>query len=341
MSKMGPICVTGGSGFLGSWCVSQLLEKGYVVNTTVRSMEKAEHLKKLPNAASNLNVYVADLLTTGSFDSAVAGCTAVLHVASPFFVGGNEYTMENLLKPALDGTRNVLESCNKAKVKKVVLTASTACMYVWYGSKDESHVLSEEDWSDEEKIIEAKNWYSHSKIQTEKMAWEFAKGPNCSFRMAVMNPCLIFGPMLQPVLNTSCKAIANCATGAKDEIENSCRAIVDVRDVARAHILAMESPLESEIWGKRFLLMEDCPHWKTIHDWIREELQSISAEAALKVASKVSDKVLPSAVGAPSPHPTKFDNSRSKILLGLEYTPMIKSVKDNLRSLIKHGFVQI
>ena len=157
--------------------------------------------------------------------------------------------------------------------------------------------------------------------------------------MAVMNPCLIFGPMLQPVLNTSCKAIANCATGAKDEIENSCRAIVDVRDVARAHILAMESPLESEIWGKRFLLMEDCPHWKTIHDWVREELQSISAVAASKVATKVSDSS-PLCCGRLC-HPTKFDNTRSKTLLGLEYTPMIKSVKENLHSLIKHGFVQI
>ena len=304
-------------------------------------MEKANHLKQLPNAESNLNVYVADLLTPGSFDEAIAGCKAVLHVASPFFVGGKDYKMEKLLKPALDGTRNVLESCNKAKIQKVVLTASTACMYVWYGTKDKEHVLSEEDWSEEKKIVEAKNWYSHSKIQTERMAWEFSKKENCSFRMAVMNPCLIFGPMLQPVLNTSCKAIVGCATGFQDEINNSCKAIVDVRDVSRAHILAMESSIDSEIWGKRFLLMADCPHWKTIHDWVREELQTISAEAASKVATKVSETIAPTSFGAPAPHATKFDNSRSKKLLGLDYTPMIDSVKENLRSLIKHGFVTV
>ena len=142
---MGPICVTGGSGFLGSWCVSQLLEKGYVVNTTVRATRRCEvwRRRSIRKAIvscrmlrpTSANVYVADLLTTGSFDSAVAGCTAVIHVASPFFVGGNEYTMENLLKPALDRTRhlNVLRNTlaiRQRSKRSSLLPALHACMFL-------------------------------------------------------------------------------------------------------------------------------------------------------------------------------------------------------------------
>ena len=140
MSKMGPICVTGGSGFLGGWCVFATVRKGYVVEYDGAKYGEGGASKEAANAASNLNVYVADLLTTGSFDSAVAGCTAVIHVASPFFVGGNEYTMENLLKPALDGTRNV-QSCNKPKVKKVVLYCQH-CMHVCLRPAQKMKIMS-------------------------------------------------------------------------------------------------------------------------------------------------------------------------------------------------------
>lgn len=314
------------------------------MNATARTVAKCEHLKRLKNADRNLTIFEADLTVPGSFMAAIDGCVAVLHTASPFFVGGREYKMQKLLEPALAGTKNVFDTCNQIdSVKKVVLTASTACMYVWYGSKDKDHILTEADWSDEKRIVEEKNWYSHSKVQAERFAWEYSKKGNCTFKLAVMNPCLILGPMLQPVLNTSCAAIHGCANvnEKRSEIENSCKAIVDVRDVARAHVVAMEKDeSDAEVWGRRFLLMSACPHWETIHGWVRDAIGStLSKHAAARVATTVSEKIPNVSFGAPPPNQTKFDNSRSVNVLGLTYTSMEQSVKDNIVSLIEHGFL--
>ena len=121
---VGPICVTGGSGFLGSWCIKLLLEDGHTVHTTTRSAKKAAFLMDLPGAPDRLKMFEGvDLLSPGAFDAAIAGCEAVLHTASPFYMkGGSE---EKLVKPAVEGTQNVLSSCYKLGVKKVALTSST------------------------------------------------------------------------------------------------------------------------------------------------------------------------------------------------------------------------
>jgi len=335
-----PIAVTGGSGYLGSHCVQQLLEKGYTVHATTRKLEKAAHLKKLKNAETHLKIFVADLLTPGSFEEAFQGCDAVLHTASPFFVGGDNYQKDILLQPALNGTANVLEACSKANVKRVALTASTACIYVWYGKYDETHVMTEADWSDEEAVLKDKNWYTHSKIEAEKFAWEFSKKDSCTFKLSVMNPCLIVGPMLQPVLNTSCKVISGFCSGAYPELNNECRSLVDVRDVARAHVNQIEKDLADESWGKRYCLVGGSPHWKDIAGWIRTYLKEKEMETvAEKVPTKVSTTLNPPKIGAPPPHPLLYDVSRSETLLGLKYTPLEASIRANVASLINLGFI--
>lgn len=334
-----PIAVTGGSGYLGSHCVQQLLEKGYTVHATTRKLEKAEHLKQLKHADTNLKIFVADLLTPGSFDEAFNGCESVLHTASPFFVGGDNYQKDILLKPALDGTRNVLEACRKANVKRVALTASTACVYVWYGKYDETHVMTEADWSDEEAVVKDENWYTHSKIEAEKFAWEFSKRDDCTFKLSVMNPCLIVGPMLQPVLNTSCKVICNFV--GMNEIANECKAFVDVRDVAEAHVNQIEKDLNDESWGKRYCLVGGSPHFKEVAGWVKTYLsENDMGAAAEKVPTTVSSKLNPPKLGAPPPHPLKYDVSRSETLLGIKYKPVEESIRSNVASLIELGFLK-
>ena len=110
---------------MGSWCIKVLLSRGYIVHTTVRNAAKAEFLSTLTGSKDRLKVFPGvDLLSPRSYDAAMAGCSAVLHTASPFFnAGGSE---EKLVTPAVEGTRNVLTSCAKLGVKRVVLTSSTA-----------------------------------------------------------------------------------------------------------------------------------------------------------------------------------------------------------------------
>ena len=113
------VLVTGANGFLGSWCVKKLLERdNVVVHATARGTAeevkaKTEHLRAMyATCPSRLKVFACDLLVPGSFDDAIKGCDVVLHTASPFFIGGADYTKEKLLQPAVDGTMNVLLACS-------------------------------------------------------------------------------------------------------------------------------------------------------------------------------------------------------------------------------------
>lgn len=143
-----------------------------------------------------------DLTHDGSFDEAIKGCATVIHTASPFFLMNNTDGIKHLVEPAVEGTRTIMEACHRFKVKKVVLTSSTAAVYVCYGSKSAEHIFSSEDWSDENVLLEHQNYYSLSKVKAEKLAWELAA--KYSLKLAVMNPCLIWGPQLkgQNHLNT-------------------------------------------------------------------------------------------------------------------------------------------
>ena len=184
----GPVCVTGGTGFLGSWCIKYLLDRNYIVHTTVRSSSKCGFLKALPGAAERLVIFEGvDLLAKGAFTEAFRGCSAVLHTASPFFMAGG--TEESLVKPALEGTRNVLTSCAELGIKKVVLTSSTASVYVMYGKLSDDHVYTGADWSDEAAMRARKSWYPLSKCVAEKLAWKMCEEAGIS--LVVLNPTWI------------------------------------------------------------------------------------------------------------------------------------------------------
>lgn len=325
------VCVTGGSGFLGSWCVKILLERGYVVRATTRSPGKAEYLKNLPGAAERLTIISGcDLLVPGSFDAAIEGCDVVLHTASPFFVkGGSE---ENLVKPALEGTQNVLNTCHNFRIPEVVLTSSTAAVYACYGTKPNDHVWSESDWSDVELMKEYDNWYCLSKTLAEQEAWKISKQPGCSFKLSVMNPCLIFGPMIkgQKHLNTSTAAMLPYIDGTKGEIENACKNIVDVRDVALAHVLAFET---GKVWGSRCCLVAGSPHWSEISDYIRECVD-FKDMVPTKVGALSDAQTV---YGSAAPNPTVFDTSVSEDL-GIDYFSIRDQVQTNIRSALANGF---
>jgi cinnamoyl-CoA reductase len=298
----------------------------------VRSAAKAEFLKALPGAERLTIFDGVDLLTAEAFEGAMAGCEAVLHTASPFFFNGG--TENSLVVPAVTGTRNVLDSCRKLGVRRVVLTASTACVYVDYGTVADDHVYTDKDWSPEPLLRQKANWYALSKTTAEHLAWELSREEGCPYELSVMNPTLIFGPQLpgQPHLNTSSSAVVAYIDGSMPEVPNACKAIVDVRDVAEAHVAAME---RAGAAGQRFLLIGATPHSSDIAAAARAALPE---EMRGNVPSAVSATLPAQVMGPRSPLPVLYDATPSERILGITYKSVQDMVGDAVRSLLENGF---
>ena len=326
-----PWCVTGGSGFLGSWCVKLLLEEGYTVRTTTRSAEKAAYLKRLPGSERLTILDGVDLLTPGAFDDAIRGCSYVLHTASPFyFKGGSE---EKLVTPAVEGTRNVLNSCRRLGVKKVALTSSTASVYTNYGKLPADHVYTSEDFSPEDVLREKENWYCLSKLLAEQLAWSMSKESGCPFDLTVLTPTLIWGPMLpgQPHMNTSASSLVGYMDGSLKVIENACKTVVDVRDVAKAHIEAARN----DLGGQRFLLIGGSPHFTAVAEYVR---QALPGALQANVPSELSSELGPAVMGPAPPLPVLYDVSPAERLLGIRFKTAQEQVEAMVKSMLDNGF---
>jgi len=325
------VCVTGGGGFIASHIIQQLLEKGsYTVVATVRdpyNMTKYGHLLNLPGA-ENLTLIKADLLDQGSFTEAFRGCVCIFHTASPFFVPSNEknkalYKKESFMPQALGGTLNVLRSAEKeTSVRCVIVCASTANIYCRTGLPDD-HVYTEEDWSNREALLENKEWYALSKVEAELAAIEFAK--KAHFRLAVMHPTLVWGPVLSSRLGQSSTALLGYMDGSRTAYAVGNKAIVDVRDVARAHILAFE---DSKVTG-RLMLIGAAPTWKELCLHLRNNV-GFGDKVPMKQSNAPSGFSVPTFV--------KFDNSKAVKLIGT-FTDWRETVNASAKSFIDWGHI--
>ena len=344
MTVSGPVCVTGGSGFLASWIVKMLLEKGYIVRTTTRRLEKAQFLKEMAGS-ERLTVFDGcDFSVPSSFDKAIKGCDAVIHCASPFFNAGA--TRQNLVDPAVAGTEIVLNACNKFNVKKVTLTASSACVIVDYGTKaatspNGNHIYTEDDFSPQDILEQNDNWYSLSKLLAERVAWKISKNPGCKFQLCVLNPSLIWGPMTpnQPHLNTSLQAIIEYMDGSHKLIQNGFRCVVDVRDVAEAHIV----PIEKDVgWGRRFLLFGGAPHFQETAGYIKEALLASdhppTRELAKNVPTELNEILMPTIMGPPADKPLLYDCTPAEDILGIKFRSVKDTVMASVHELLANGF---
>jgi len=330
------VCVTGGTGFLGSWCVKLLLQRGYIVRATTRDAEKAAYLQKLPNAATNLTIVPGiELLTPGAFTDAFSGCDAVLHTASPYVLKGA--SRDELVLPAVEGTKSVLSTCSALGIHKVVLTSSITSLNATFGSKPAEHVYTDVDWLSEEFLTEKQAWYPLAKLMGEKAAWEASRQPSCPWQLAVMLPTQIFGPMLdgQPHLNTSSGTVAAFVNGGLPKIPNAHMSCVDVRDVAEAHVRALET---EGSWGRRFLLVGATPSFEEVGKLVRTALPELLKQ---RVPTEMMAELPPPMFGAPPPARSWYDCAPSKEVLGLEYTPLPTTVEDTVEALLGHSAVSI
>ncbi len=244
------VLVTGGSGFIGAHCILQLLDAGYHVRTTVRSLTREAEVRAILKAGGaepeeSLSFAAADLMSDAGWAEAVAGCDYVLHVASPFPPGVPKHEDE-LIIPAREGALRVLRAARDAGIKRVVLTSSFAA--IGYGHKPTDQPFSEEDWTNPNSAnIGA---YVKSKTLAERAAWDFIARECDALELAVVNPVAVFGPVLGPDYSSSIQIVQRLMDGALPGIPRLSFGIVDVRDVADLHLRAMTNPAAK---GERFL----------------------------------------------------------------------------------------
>jgi len=244
----GTVLVTGGSGFVGSHVVVQLLDAGYTVRTTVRSLQKEPLVRSLvenggAKSDGRLSFFVADLLRDEGWAQACAGCDYVMHVASPLIATTNE---EDVIRPAVDGVLRVLRAARDARVKRVVFTST--CGAIYYGHPLRAEPFDESSWTN----IDGGDMsaYVKSKALAERAAWDFMKAEGGALELSVVNPSGIFGPALGPDYSPSLDLIKRLLNGSMPACPDLWFGVVDVRDVASLHLRAMTAP---EAKGERFI----------------------------------------------------------------------------------------
>ncbi|CAJ0944754.1 unnamed protein product, partial [Mesorhabditis belari] len=332
------VLVTGASGFLGAHCVKALLDKGYRVRGTVRSLKnahKVEPVRKLDPSGARLSLVEADLNKKDGWEKAVSGCDYVLHVASPFPLGGTQETIDT----AIAGTKNVLEACaEEISVKKVVLTSSVAA--ISEGHRASKERIDESFWS----LLEGAVAYVKSKTLAERAAWDYVnqKTHKNNFPLTTINPGFIIGPPLTDDKGSSVEVIMQMMSlPAVPRITFGC---IDVRDVAKAHVEAMERP---ESNGMRVICAEADPHYMVeLGKRLQREFASQGYSPAaktlpdfiIKIGSLFSAQF--SAIVGRLGHETRFDNTRLREVLHVQPNDSREALVDMVYELIDRGIIK-
>ncbi len=316
MSKPQIVLVTGATGFIAKHCIISLLNAGLQVRGSVRSMSRADEVKTALAAhadVSGLSFVELDLMSDAGWDQAMTNCDFVQHVASPF--PGNEPKHEDeLIIPARDGALRALRAAANAGVKRVVLTSSMAA--VAYGEQDrEPGPFSEKDWTNTNSNIGA---YIKSKTIAERAAWEFVESDEANgLELSVINPGAVLGPLLDKSWSTSGELVRRLLARDMPACPRIAFAMIDVRDVAEAHLQAMIRP---EAAGERFLLA-------TPSAWMADISKALAANGfhtptgvlpdfMVRVIA-IFDKTVRLAARDLG-HKTEIDNSKLKNMLGIE-----------------------
>uniref|UniRef100_A0A0D9VMH8 NAD-dependent epimerase/dehydratase domain-containing protein n=1 Tax=Leersia perrieri TaxID=77586 RepID=A0A0D9VMH8_9ORYZ len=310
------VCVTGAGGFIGSWVVKELLLRGYRVRGTARDPadRKNGHLLALDGANDRLSLHRADVLDYQSLRAAFAGCQGVFHVASPVSKDSN------LVPVAVEGTRNVINAAADVGVRRVVFTSSYGAVHM-NPNRSPDAVLDETCWSDPEFCLR-EDIYCYAKMMAEKTAAEEASKRH--MQLAVVVPCVTVGPMLQPGVNFSTHHIVRYLTGAAATYPNAVAAYVDVRDIARAHVLVYE---RHDARG-RYLCIGTVVHRAQLLRMLKELFPNYP------VTAKCDDELNPMV------KPYKFSSQRIKAL-GLEFTPLRQSLKEAFVCLQRKGHLPL
>lgn len=343
IDKDKPVLVTGATGYIASWIINLLLEKGYKVHGTVRNLSNKEnhaHLLEMEKVGNGkLKLFEADLLEEGSFMEAMENCELVIHTASPFFVQGIKNAHEQLILPALEGTTNVLNSCNETPtIKRVVLTSSFVAMY---GDAIDikncnTGLFNEKTWNTTS--TEGHQPYSLSKTLAEMEAWKLVNEQD-RWDLVVINPGFVMGPSKSKRLDsTSVDFILSMINGKYAMgVPDLYFAFVDVRDVAFAHV---QAGLLEKASG-RHILANEMLNSKEIIALLKKEYRQV-----YNLPKRILPNFLLYLFGPLQGFSWKylkrnlgisfgFENDYSKTDLEMEYRPMSETFIDHVNQLDK------
>jgi nucleoside-diphosphate-sugar epimerase len=346
-----PILITGASGYVAGWIVKKLLETGHTVHATVRDPSKASsvaHLQKIAdNSSGTLKLFKADLLDEGAYDEAMAGCELVMHTASPFVITGITDAYEDLVRPALEGTRNVLGSVERTdSVRRVVLTSSVAATYG--DARDALHVpngiFTDSHWNTSSSLEHQP--YLYSKTVAEREAWKLQGKQKKANRwdLVCVNPALVMGPALT---TNSISASITTLQGFGDGttlmgVPEMWNGLVDVRDVAEAHIRAGFTPDANG----RYLLCSDSITLLEMGKALRKKFGGKYPFPRTTVPKFMFWLTAP-ALGYTrnfaswnTGYKFGFDNSRSRKDLHIQYRDVSQTLCEHFQQLIDDGLVK-
>jgi dihydroflavonol-4-reductase len=336
------VLVTGGSGYLGGWCIVGLLERGYDVRTTVRDPAREQQLRvsvaSQVDPGDRLTVLAADLTRDDGWADAVAGCDYVLHVASPF-PSKQPKDPDELIVPAREGTFRVLRAALDAGVKRVVVTSSIAA--IWLAKGAEMRALDEGDWTDSD--ADGLTPYVRSKAIAERAAWDLARARGAEERVAVVNPGAIIGPVLNDDPSYSLETVQRMLAGMPGVPKLGFN-LVDVRDVVELELAAMTSPAAG---GERFIAV-------TEFLWMGEIGRILKARLG-PAASKVPTRTIPNlmvrvmalfdpgirSVVSGLGKRVDLSSEKARSTLGWSPRPIEDTIAETAESLVRHGVVEV
>ena len=334
------VLVTGASGFVGKWCVVKLLEKGYRVRGTIRSEAKAKQVRETvgalvgADAISRLELVKADILDDKGWPEALAGVTAVMHVAT--VIRGDEPRDQNLvIRPALEGTERILKATHAAGIKRLIITSSIATVGYGHGQTSGTRTYNETHFTQ----FETMRWtwaYCVGKTKAERLAWAFAK--EHGMEVTTIHPGAIIGPALDEDASISVGMVSGLLDNSTPALPSNGFSIVDVRDVADMHVAALE---KSEAIGQRYLATAEYMPFPEVAKVVQElypERKIVNREAPDWIIKLVA------MFGGPARQIINdignvkiFDGSKGEALMGHKYIPARQSIKDTAETVIKFG----
>jgi dihydroflavonol-4-reductase len=331
------VLVTGGSGFLGGWCLVELLRRGFRVRTTVRNPSREAEVRATlaseVDVGDRLSVFVADLNGDAGWQEATRGCDYVLHVASPFPPAQPKDPNE-LIVPARDGALRVLRAGLESGVRRVVLTSSTAAVRN-SGEKPPAQPLTEEEWTNPDNPHLTP--YARSKTIAEQAAWELVREHGNVDRLTVVNPSAILGPVLSDDLSYSLEVITRMLNGMPG-VPRLGFSFVDVRDVADLQVTAMTAP---EAAGERFLAAGPFLWLSEVAEILRDHLGPAAAKVPRRTVPSLIVRVmarfdpgLRSVVGELGEKVT-YSSGKAETRLGWSPRPLEETIVDCAQSLAR------